>query len=365
MAVIAGALTVVLTIATPAVAHEATITCGTVVTTNLTLHADLMCTGDALSVGADGITIDLAGHTISGAGTGTGISAVRHSGLTVRNGTVADFATDVYLEGSAKAALVRVTIRGGVGIRTLAADDARLTRLVLQNTNLIINISARVTITQLQGSHAQLTIVESNHASITRSVLTDTPISLFESDALALTDSTLTRSTVDLLISSDAFIRHNRIRDADNGIAIGSTSAGSQIIDNAFTGNGVGTLVTVQLVAEIDRTVITGNRFTRNGAAGVLLDITQGILGTPTVSISANRFSHNGANPQGRTDSLGLPVADGAHIVAPAGSPITVADNVTRRNARYGIFAQPGTVIDGGGNRSTGDPLGCLGVVCR
>ena len=47
--------------------------CGVTIVENLTLDHDQTCTGDGLVVGADGITIDLNGHTLAGLGTGVGI----------------------------------------------------------------------------------------------------------------------------------------------------------------------------------------------------------------------------------------------------------------------------------------------------
>src|SRR5689334_23912362 len=40
-------------------------TCGSVITKDVTLRADLQCDKDGLIVGADGITINLNGHTIT------------------------------------------------------------------------------------------------------------------------------------------------------------------------------------------------------------------------------------------------------------------------------------------------------------
>jgi hypothetical protein len=76
--------------------------------------------------------------------------------------------------------------------------------------------------------------------------------------------------------------------------------------------------------------------------------------------VSGNTFANNGHRPGGRTDLLGNPLDDGLHITS--GGGITVAGNRTSGNADYGIEA-PGA-IDGGGNTSTGDPSGCLGVTC-
>ena len=81
--------------------------------------------------------------------------------------------------------------------------------------------------------------------------------------------------------------------------------------------------------------------------------------------INSNRFTANGYRLAGRKDRLGRPVADGLHIAVTAEADVSVADNATRNNASYGIFADPGTVHDGGGNTSVGDPNGCLGVTCQ
>jgi parallel beta-helix repeat protein len=100
-----SAVIAVLLIGTPAAAQaaEQAVACGTVVTRDLALTADLIdCPGDGLIVGASGITVDLGGHTISGSrGTGTGaadqIGIVNRDGfddVVVRNGTVTQFYGD-------------------------------------------------------------------------------------------------------------------------------------------------------------------------------------------------------------------------------------------------------------------------------
>ena len=67
------------------------------------LTADLTnCPGDGLVIGADGITVDLNGHTIDApsrrpqsvmsSGRGRGISAGAYDGLTIKDGTIQQFA---------------------------------------------------------------------------------------------------------------------------------------------------------------------------------------------------------------------------------------------------------------------------------
>ena len=47
------------------------VNCGDVITQDTTLDSDLLnCPGDGLVIGADGVTVDLAGHTIDGTGGG-------------------------------------------------------------------------------------------------------------------------------------------------------------------------------------------------------------------------------------------------------------------------------------------------------
>jgi len=74
--------------------------CGTTILANLTLDHDLTCTGNGLVVGADGITINLNGHTISGPGSGVGISVSNRTAVLIVGGTVRNFLAGVQLVNS-------------------------------------------------------------------------------------------------------------------------------------------------------------------------------------------------------------------------------------------------------------------------
>jgi parallel beta-helix repeat protein len=125
---------------TPAAAEPPPVLgCGSVVTTNVTLTADITgCTGDGLVVGRDGITIDLGDHTISGsdlwdlAAPGTvGVRIGGHDRVTVKgkatdpfalkNNEITGFETAVLLgNGAEKNTLKRLNLRGrrfGVALR--------------------------------------------------------------------------------------------------------------------------------------------------------------------------------------------------------------------------------------------------------
>ena len=69
----------------------------------MTLTSDLgPCRGDALIAGADNITINLGGYTVTGTGpaTGAGVRVAQRTGVTVTNGTIQGFHTGVVLDES-------------------------------------------------------------------------------------------------------------------------------------------------------------------------------------------------------------------------------------------------------------------------
>jgi len=74
--------------------------CGDVVTVDVRLEVDLACSGDALTIFAYNVTINLNGHVIAGNGTGNGIKVVLSNGVTVKGGTVRNFFTGIYVEES-------------------------------------------------------------------------------------------------------------------------------------------------------------------------------------------------------------------------------------------------------------------------
>jgi hypothetical protein len=95
------ALLAVLALGAPAAAQA--VTCGDIVTKNLTLKADLDCSAGGtggLVVGAPKIAIDLNGHSIIGSGGADqyeGIENDGYDGVTIENGSIKNFQDDVLL----------------------------------------------------------------------------------------------------------------------------------------------------------------------------------------------------------------------------------------------------------------------------
>jgi large repetitive protein len=74
--------------------------CGATILADLTLDHDLTCAGTGLIAGADGITIDLNGHTIAGLGTGAGIDVTGRAYVSISGGTISNFAAGVLIVNS-------------------------------------------------------------------------------------------------------------------------------------------------------------------------------------------------------------------------------------------------------------------------
>lgn len=82
--------------------------CGATIIANLKLDHDLTCVGNGLTVGADGITLNLNGHTIMGPGSGVGIIVTNTTNVSIKGGTIQNFAvavrmmnaTDIEIKGN-------------------------------------------------------------------------------------------------------------------------------------------------------------------------------------------------------------------------------------------------------------------------
>jgi hypothetical protein len=70
------------------------------VTSDLRLEDDLSCPAGALIVTGTGITINLNGHTIAGAGTGNGITVTASEGVSIHGGTISGFFVGTFLNVS-------------------------------------------------------------------------------------------------------------------------------------------------------------------------------------------------------------------------------------------------------------------------
>jgi len=92
------------------------LSCGQVVKQSVKLTANLVCTSDGLIIGADGITLDLNGHTIAGPGPQSskiGIMLATSNGVTIKGlGTISGFQAGILDTGGQNNKIMNIQFTG-------------------------------------------------------------------------------------------------------------------------------------------------------------------------------------------------------------------------------------------------------------
>ena len=257
-ALLGAALALPLVAVAPGPATALDLTCGTVVTTSIVLTGDLgPCPGDALVAGADDITIDLGGYTISGSGEGAGVRVAQRTGVTVTNGTIEGFHTGVVLDESTASTVTKLLLQDNVrGVNLAGADGNR----VEKNTILRSGLDA-----------IRLGLSADNV--ISKNVLSDNVFGIGVADGSTgnLVEKNVLRTTRGFGIAVFSDSDGNRVEKNDvqlttqgDGITVSADSEGTLVLKNISSGNaddGVDT--------DTPQTTITGNVANGNGDLGI------------------------------------------------------------------------------------------------
>ena len=380
--------------------------CGQTLTASTRLARSLVgCPGNGLVIGADNITVDLAGHSISGvnAAGSEGIADDGHRGVRIQNGTITNFFLNgVGLRGAPRSVVRNVTIRkigaGGVENETSAGV------LVKDSPNTLVTASTvRNDVVAFQSDGVDVlssagTTVSGNRVADNAwngMFVLDSPRSRVIGNAL---DGNQNQGIEVNLGSDGTLLAGNHAgNNVSNGLVVGAIS-GARIEGNTLTGNGESGL----FMFDLHNSRVSANRASGNEVG---IDLEGGQNGSSGNRLVNNNTSRNnaglvvagGANDnvivgnvstsnQGRPDEGG-----GIVLVAVTGN--TVRGNVANRNRDVGIGVfedQPGDstgnvltrnvanfnrnhgmsavdgTIDGGGNIAHGNtpPPNCIGVSC-
>lgn len=264
-------------------AQAAHVTCGQTILVNTTLHADLTCAA-GLTIGADNITLDLAGFTVSGGpgpSDGPGIFVKNRTGVTVKNGTVRLWDAGVAVEGGS-----RNTVTGmrALDNRSGFSDYGEGIGVYFSNNNRITNNQVRN-----NGPYGGISILQGSFNVIDSNQIADNTMSPSNTDGIRLenigrngsndnivTNNQITNSALDGIAvfaggsrnvirfnqvsfsprdgitvfagGNDNVIEGNNLRANQNGIrmrnAAGSFAApsGNQLLRNFAFGNGASDL---------------------------------------------------------------------------------------------------------------------------
>jgi Right handed beta helix region len=305
----------------PARASASSISCGETINADTLLRTDVTgCAGPAIVIGANGVTLDLGGHTVGGS-----IVATGHADLQVRDGVVAG---DVRFERARRVSVERVRVLRG-SITCLRTGGCTVLRSVVTGGGIAIfqtesGVPNRIRGNIVRGAPgAGIAADRTDTTSITRNVVRDSATGIETSHA------------ADLRIA-----RNLIVHSSGDGLS-GSFGSAAAIVHNVIVSSG-GDGLSLRMWG--GQTLIARNIVSRNGR--------NGILGAAVAHWIVTR------NLAAGNRQAGLAITGSVEDTL-------LARNRARRNGGLGIDAAPG-VTDGGGNtaRANGAAGQCAGIAC-
>jgi parallel beta-helix repeat protein len=339
---------------------DSTPACGSTLKADVVFTHGLVCAGTALSIGAEGITVNLNGHTLKGNGSGTGISTNGHA-VTIRNGRITNLARGVWANQGANHGPTIVQVQfdhDRTGVSLIQVGGTRVRASSFMNNQSGISCGESVGAYDVYSSNT--------FSKNTRGV------DLFSCVSARIRNNSFSANTTGISGTRtwSMVIDSNHIAGGTNGIDFEAHNQDAVITRNTITYGRVGVRIASSGVPlnPVTGNTISSNVMRNNGAAGlaIIIDATQ--LAANNNFVIANVFDRNGFKPAGTTNSpLGTAIInDGAYANVLAGNAaFTFRDNIATGNAGHGIQALTG-IDDGGGNTASGNGGAdqCLGVAC-
>jgi len=358
------------TAVTAASSSERTVNCGDTITSDTTLDRDLRdCPNNGIVIGADGVTLNLNGHTIDGDGRpfeecgrrepcDVGVFNDRHDDVTVRGGSTRGFGVGILIGGARANRILSVLSTSNVFFGFVIADSSRS----------VIRGSAGSGNPVPEGDG--LGVFASHHLRIVGNEFRRNALGMHiegSTDILVRRNRMTGNSDFGLLMEADRnVVRGNRT--ARNGSAIGVGHGSRNVIAaNRSVRDGEGIWVERGRGNVFVRNVVIGPRY-----SGIRLGIVKPSIGSVGTLVRGNVVRAAGrhgfeVNPRDRHSRLIGNTArrarrDGFHI---ASRSARLTGNRAFRNADLGFEAVPG-VIDAGGNsaHNNGDARQCTYVWC-
>ena len=242
------------------------LTCGATVTADVVLEADLIgCPGKGLVIGADGVTIDLNGHTIGGSATSMaagdeGVSANRFDGVTVRNGTIRDFFYGVELISSSDNRIEDITF----------SDNAASVEFVAVHDSVVrANTSTSATfwgVARLSNSNRNVLSNNSSDNSRYGIVVANGEANQVTGNNLDGGTRGYDRGVLVESASTDTLISTNTIRGFAWGVRLEGASTDTTIVDNTAHEN---TVDGIRIDADATTATLTRNAADDNAEWGI------------------------------------------------------------------------------------------------
>jgi parallel beta-helix repeat protein len=345
--------------------------CGDTITADTTLDSDLVnCPSNGIVIGADDITLDLNGHRVAGDGEpfkpcpedefcDVGLLNDGHDGVTVRDGSVREFAFGVFVGRARNNRVLDISSSRNFLFGFLVAESARS---LVRDSSGNRNIAPEGDGMGLFGSH-DVRIVDN--------AFRRNPgpgIHVEDSTDNLIKKNLFSRNHPAILMAADRNkVRLNRFVRNAAGLIVGPGSR-NVIARNHFSRDGDGIAIEQGRGNLVERNVIVDARKT-----GIYLGLDQ-----PPIGGADNIVRRNVVRGSGR-DGFAVKKKDNhsvlkRNVASGAGDdgfdvesrPTKLTRNRAVRNADLGIEAVRG-VIDGGGNsaRHNGNRSQCTNISCR
>jgi len=228
--------------------------CGATIVDDLKLDHDLICAGDGLIVGADGIKIDLNGYTITGSGIGVGIAVTGRTDISIAGGTVRNFAVAVRVNTSTDVVIKHTEFvenpegidlqSGSVGntIKDSAFRDSA-TRAIMLRSNSRDNDIKDNTFT---GNRVGILVFGGVDNTLKNNTVSGSSLAGIRLNVIAtgnVLKDNIVRSNVvgiEFIVTPTGSATGNDLKEntiATNGCGLKGPTAGNNLINNSFEGN--------------------------------------------------------------------------------------------------------------------------------
>ena len=231
--------------------------CGAQISSDLRLGADLTCNGNGFTVSGDDITIDLNGRTLSGSGTGNGITVNASHRVRIFGGTIAGFQSGIFVSNSTD-----VVIRDNEFSATNQAVLFQATTASVVKHNTVTNNIARAFMLRpnLMGGQSTGNVVIGN-------LVVDTPTGIYiiRQPGNTIQENTVINATVAGVDFAEGagevsgnIIRANHLAGGGAGIRFSAGAIDNVIVGNRINGNACG-LAGPALGNRFEGNVLIGN----------------------------------------------------------------------------------------------------------
>jgi parallel beta-helix repeat protein len=214
--------------------------CGRTLTRDTTLQSDILsCPGDGLTIGANGVDLNLNGFTIDGTGLGAGVRNDGFDNVSIKNGTISDFDYGVqHGPGTLNATVSGLTL-SLIQVRAMQlrnTDFSQFSQNVVGEGSRGLQISAGSTDNLFSGnqitkaSNDAVVVVGSPRNTFTSNRITwtgDRALAFSRSARTTLTGNTIVHNSdaaVTLAYSPSSTVQQNRILDSSDAAFVASNS---------------------------------------------------------------------------------------------------------------------------------------------